>query len=126
MACNGPTNEKWDGETCVGTPDQTSCSPETGETCYYADLQFNEKASYGNERYFGGRFVEKGKEAGDFEVGLPGPLADLGLKKGDIVNQINGEQPTAKVLLEFTGEKPARAAGVTRSTVDGITVWLQR
>ncbi len=135
MACTGPNNEKWDGETCVGTPAQTSCDGVNMTTCFYADLQFEEggeSLANGDRKYFGGQFIEpKSKssdgESGMFRIDLVGPLEILGINPGEIIYQLNGKNPTAKAILSFTKEKPARSAGVYRSTDEKeISLYLYR
>jgi hypothetical protein len=81
-------------------------------TCYYAGLQFS---PFG---WCGGQFVDKDAEAGDFRIDLPGPLAEIGVRAGDVVSRLNGQTPTAKVLLSFTQDKPASSASCKRLTHD--------
>jgi hypothetical protein len=128
MACSGPDNTAWDGTNCVSSPHQTSC--DGTQTCYYADLQFEEggQGVISPERqYCGGQFVDKDKDCGDFRIDTPGPLAKLGVQVGDIVSKLNGKKPTAKVILSYTATKPATAGLCTRTTDDSrIEVCLFR
>jgi hypothetical protein len=129
MACTGPDQTKWDGETCVGTSHQTSCDSLNQATCFYADLQFEEggQGVISPERqYCGGQFVDK-SDCGDFRIDTPGPLAKLSVKAGDVVVKLNGKKPTAKVILSYTATKPATAGLCTRTTDDSrIEVCLFR
>lgn len=124
MGCNGPDSTKWDGETCISAAQQTSCDSINETTCFYADLEIQGLHARGlgvsTGPWFGGQFVKKGADSGDFRVDLPGPLAALGVQAGDVVCQINGRKPTGKALLLFTPKDPARRVEVTRTSVNGF------
>lgn len=122
MACNGPDGSKWATDSCAASSAQTSCSESTGETCFYASMEFigrSDTAAESEFAGFGGTFVEG--ESGPFIIQCPGPLSSVGVEAGYQIDTINGKRITPSSLFRWTPAKPARVVVYTCIN-DGKTI----
>lgn len=130
MPCDGPNGSKWFGDGCIATAAQTSCSESTGETCFYAFLDFfvsppRIKSSVGLQPEPKAEWFACKIREGKVVISNPGPLALRRIKAGDVIDLGCGttEKALEKHLSKYTPEKPARIANVVLHS-EGILVTL--
>lgn len=111
MACDGPDYTLYHPtlHTCVGSATQTSCSGS--DTCYYAfiaSFKYNTNKQI-ESGWFGGQFDDAG-----FRIECVGPLKYIGIKKGDVIQRLNGDIVLPDSLEKYTPENPIRNAEALR------------
>jgi len=119
MGCEqGPDGTQYLGGQCVYVGGGSSCDERGGKTCWYGLLDLiqlgGRVAASSGRAWFGGQFVD-----GGFRIGLVGPLAEAGVKVGDLLTVINGRpvalmDPERNPFSGYQEKRPATWAQVVR------------